>query len=733
LPEMRKGYHILTKLSSKVSFMILCGILSGFLLSSCGLNDDAPADSGVYDLGNLNGGCELKTEKLNLILEEDIAKDINCLEQNLDQFVQFVRREDSNYIGRLELNRFIDKFFPEGKEVARDLLKLVYDLNTIILNDPKDKLSVTKLKKLFTLFNIVNNEGRNLYTQLSGLDKNNYWARRNAIFRGVDLLAIKILETAPVDDSQNPQLIITDFLKELKEILELAPEQLNIEKIQSFLFAKKLILGGEPEIITSLQLKDLINRSAELLVLGMDVLFVETKEFKTNQEEYYFYYDVVNELTEYFFPFNDTEEILDHKDLLVVAEEIVGDSYNISNMDKSILVIKEKFFGGAPDRYNFRDLKTILNWGLEFSGMLYFNEITYEHYEEALSSPNPISGLSLPKLNNYHIFPQWMIKSMWENFSYISTNYRFFHDEDGKSHFFNYYKRFKSGFNKASMLRWAVKKVVSVYGHYPEGKRKKEADEDDLRRLLLDIEGLAKELGLWPKDFDKFVTEAIASSDLFVYHSDGNGSSSTEEITEYAVNALHGFELADTIHQRLQAHCDLLGEDGQSFAIPCFREYFLHVFFNELKYQKYYNRLFEYLNLNGIEELRQYLINIELYARIDPNPERPLTKEDLNRVVVIMTNLESAFIRFDVDKDGILNRGELDLAFLVFKSLVVKVAGLGDNADGLYKSIFLYLVKNMEVPSPVQLVWFHLFGKKKNITSTRFNISAILKNFVLSD
>ena len=74
------------------------------------MSDDAPADAGVYDIGNLNGSCELNTEALNEILSQDVSKDIDCLEDNLNQFVDFVRRENPNYIGRFELTKFIEKF-----------------------------------------------------------------------------------------------------------------------------------------------------------------------------------------------------------------------------------------------------------------------------------------------------------------------------------------------------------------------------------------------------------------------------------------------------------------------------------------------------------------------------------------------------------------------------------------------------------------------------------------------
>lgn len=709
--------------------MSLTGLVLSVSFISCGLSDDPPQDAGVYDLDNLNGGCELNTERLNKILEEDVSKDINCLESNLDQFVQFVRRENPNFIGRLELNRFIDKFFPESREIARDLLKLVYNINTLLLRDPVDQISVPKIKKLFQLFKITNNEGRKLYNYLEGLNEENYWTRRKDIFREIEGLVRSILGTIEDESNINPSLNITVFVEELKNILKLTDDQLNIEKIKSFLFAKKLIIGGEKELITSDEIVNLLDKSSDLVLLGMDGLFVKGMTFQNTTEEYYFYYDIVKELKGHFHPHADTELILEHKDLLTVVNEIIGDKYNIQNMDKSIQNIKEKFFGGAADQYLYRDVTTVLNWVLEFSGMLYFNEITYDFYKKELSSSKAVNGLTLPKVESYHVFPSWMIRNMWQNFDYISANYRFFHDKDGKSHYFNFYKRYKSGFQTASMLRWAISKVVQVYGHYPPGKRKKEADEEDFKKLFLDLQGVITELGLWPDELDKFVSEAIVSADLFMYHADGNGSASAEEFTEYGVNALHAFSIADKVHQKLQNHCDLLGEDGLSFTVPCFREYFLHVFFKELKYERYYDKLYEYLKLNGTDELQKYLINIEQYSRVNPSPDIPITKEDLNRIIVILTNLESAYLRFDIDKDGVLNRGELDLAFLVFKSLVIKVADLGTSGDSLYKSIFFYLVKHMKVPSPVKLVWFHVFAKKNKITSTRYNISAILKNF----
>ena len=710
---------------------LLIIIFSIIVFNSCGLSDDPMSESNVYDIADLESGCELNTDKLNKILDEDITKDINCLKDNIDQYVQFVRRKDPQHIEESELKQFINKFFPEDKDSIGKLITLVFKINTLLLRDPNGKISINNLSRFFNLFYSINDHGRILKRLFLNIDKNNYWSRRLEIFQKTEALSRDILRNIITSDTTDPELEVLSFIREVKEALDLNDDQINLRDIESFLFTKKLFLGGVKNQIKYSEVVNLLSRSSDLLLLGMDILYQTGKSHSNKMEEYYFYYDIVSEIKGHLVEYTDTELIMDHEDLLVVLDNFIGDKYDIQKMNDSILTIKKKFFGGAPDKYVMRDIVTILNWGLEFSGMLYFNEVTYNHYSDLMNSPEAIEKLSLPKLAFYDFLPSWMIKKLWENFEFISKNYRFFQDDDGRTHFLNYYKRFKSGYQIASMLRWAITKVVQVYGHFPPGKRRKETDQDDLKKLFTDLEGVVKELNLWPEQLDKFISEAIAMADLFMFNSDGNDSVSSEELTEYAANALHAFSIGDIIHTNLKNHCEIIDEDTESFDVSCFRENILTVFFDELNYQTYYEKLYEYLNLNGRDEVRDYIINIELYSRVENSDEVPITKEDLNRILVILTNLESTYLRFDADKDGILNRAELDMAFLVFKNLIIKVANIGDSADGLYKSIFLFLIKEMDRPTSLELIWFHIFGNKKNITSSRFNISAILKNFTI--
>lgn len=712
-----------------LKFTLLAIILLSFL--GCGIGDKDPEDLGVFDLSELGDGCDLKTDRLAKILDEDIEKDITCLESNIVQFADFVRREDNNFIARHELEKFIVKFFPNEAELATDLLKLVFDLNSLLLKDPQDNMSVKKLKDIFNLFRVANRSGRTLFQELKGLKKENYWQRRQQIFYHIEKLSTEILSITKRQSAFEQQLDIISFINTIKLSLDLNDDQLDPELIGSFLFVKKLLIGGESKNISSPEIEELLGKASNLVILGMDVFFVKGKEFINKEEEHFFYYDVVNEAIANFYPWDGTEHILEHQDLVKVVNEFIKDDYNVYNMEDSIKNIKTNLIGGSATSYRYRDLYKLAQWGLEFTGMLYFNDVTFGYYKTELESPNAIDSIDIPVLEPYHVFSKTLVKKFWEQFEYISVNYRYFHDNDGLAHFFNDYKRYQNGFNTTSMLRWAIKKIVNVYGHFPNGSNRRELDMEDVKNCVNDVEGLVKELGIWPNDIERFISELVNSSDLFQFHADGNKTASTEEVTEYAVNVLSSIELTTKIHDKLKQRCPIVDEELESFEVSCYREYFLHIFFKELNLQNYYDKLNDYVNMNGREEAQQYLINIELYARINPDESIPLTKEDLGRLITTLTNIESTFLKNDKNKNGILEREELDQAYLTFKNLIIIVSKLNNAPDSLYKSIFLYLIKNMEVPSPLKLISFHVFGKKKDITGTRFNISAILSNFVL--
>ena len=707
---------------------ILCCLV---VFSSCGLGDSADESLEVFDLGQLEGTCEFDTEKLGKILDEQIDAEIDCLESNLEKFTDFVRREDPRYVARGELQRFIDKFFPANKNTTvKELLKLVFDLNTVLLKDPKDKVSVGNISLLFKLFRIVNDEGRKLNNLITGMDEFSYWDRRQTIFTLTSSLgekALAVIRQRPASEASTLQ--IKDFLAELKKILEIGEADLDIELIDSFLFVKKLVLGGEKNVINAPQFEKLLELAPNILLLGIDAMMSGGKKFFSEGDKWFFFMDIVREFRGYFHAFDNEDEILTHKDLTNVAGRILGNKYSMENMEDSVRNLKTRLIGGSADSYTFGNLTTLVQWGQGIFEQLYFNEVTYYHYKEILDGPDAVTDLKRPELEEYKAFNKKSVPVLWDKFQELTSTHRFFQDANGWITFDNKYVRNASGYTMLTLFNWGLNKLIRVYGAPRENGWS--ISIDDMRVLIYEIEGLLREMDFWQADVERFLSETVNSSDNFQFNANGDMVADVYEATEYFNTVFTSVDITSEVHARLKSYCDIVDEEEKAFDIECYREHFYQVFFDEMHMEKYYPRLKEFLDGIGPEKALQHLINMETYSRIIPDPGLPMTQTDLGRVIIGFGNVESAVLRFDQNNSGgILERPELDNAFPVFKNLIIQVAQLKPATQFLAKSIFLYLVKEMKEPSTLQILSFHFFGKKKDITCDRFRLAGILSFFV---
>lgn len=710
---------------------ILLLLASMVLFNSCG--DEPLSDQGVLDISDLQEICPIDSKKLEKILDEDVSKEITCLEDNLKQFVTFVKRQNPDYIHVDELKKFINRFFPkEVAEKTNELLKFVYILNEILLKDPKNNLAVDNIPLLFEIFEVVNTHGGDIKTQFAKFSDDNtkYWNHRDqvsATLKGASSALMAVLTKRP---SVGKELNIIDFLEELKDILDLNDDQIDIPLIDSYLFLKRLVLGGDKRVLTDKELEVLFTNIGEVMTLGLDVLYVKHKEFEDPEEKNYFYLDVVKQAQTFFYPFEDSEHIFEFKELADVIERMLDNDWEMDNFKKSIANLKDRLIGGDSNNYSFADVKVIFGWAQEVFEMLYFNDVTFNHFLTTMQSPKVIETIRRPELPEYAIFTKDRQKVLWNQFEIITLHYRYFQDDDGFLHYYREFKRFRSGFNFTALLRYALTKVVTEYGFIPEGERRKHIDKQSVATFMREIEDAAKEIGLWPNDFDRFIGEAVDGADVFQYQGDGNGYANVEELTEYVSAIMSASKLTNQIHDNLANYCTPNGDEEDSYELACYREHFLHIFFNELGNQKYFSKLYEYIQSVGMSEAQQYLLNLEKYARVIPEESVPMTKVDLKRLVIAFSNVESIYILYDYNNDGWLDRRELDIAFFRFETTIMKVGELDSKTAKYAHSIFLYLIKKLEIPSTIQMAIFHYLTPKKKIKGTRFNIAAILAFFI---
>ena len=99
--------------------------------------------------------------------------------------------------------------------------------------------------------------------------------------------------------------------------------------------------------------------------------------------------DIVKDFKNYFFNFDNEEEILTHEDLVNVSERLLENKFSMENMEDSIQNLKTRLLGGSADSYSFGNVTTLVQWGQRIFEQLYFNEVTYSHFREILDGWKP--------------------------------------------------------------------------------------------------------------------------------------------------------------------------------------------------------------------------------------------------------------------------------------------------------------------------------------------------------
>ncbi len=140
----------------------------------------------------------------------------------------------------------------------------------------------------------------------------------------------------------------------------------------------------------------------------------------------------------------------------------------------------------------------------------------------------------------------------------------------------------------------------------------------------------------------------------------------------------------------------------------------------------------KYLQSTPEAEIQRFLIGVEGFARDIPDPKIPMNKRDLTLLLGAMINIETTFLRFDRNNDNIIDNSELDSAFEVYEEAIFSIARLKPDQRKYTKSIFLYMVKNMEIPKTgswldsVKFMYFHMWESRKTIHAKRLNIGTLL-------
>lgn len=678
-------------------------LISAIALSSCGyVSDKPPVNIDLYKADELQA-CKIDVTKLGEIFKADQLEQIRCLQQNFIQFTKYVRARENGSISETELSAFIKKFFQGQSDSIVKGLSLIFQLNMLLLKDEATKISRNNISPLFELLVKVNQEAITITQVLKEMDDENnqgkFWdlrARFNASITRFSEGTISIIEKSP---GLQQKLNIKDFILDASK--KLGSKEINPDTIDSLIFLKRILVGGEKEIITSNELGIIIKKLPKIMTLCFDLYFVKNTNFGSDADHARFYLNNVRDLYSIIQFTQGDFQLFTVDQILRLADGMIAKDKDLKKFKPSIVALKSRLIGGNKEAVSLHDLKAILDISHDLMERTYFNIVTYNIYRGALEQNGQIAYLAQLDLpNQYDLFSLRRVTELHQDFQDTAVNIRYFRDEKaGIPYYGTDIKRNKYGFLEASMMKWLAAKLLKGYGH-KNAAGAQQVSLLEFQAFLFDMKPVLEEFKLWSPNPATFATNAILLADLFQNKSNGDLEVNVTEATEYIQMILTSVEISDKFSSRLSAVCDAgINQDDPVFATECFNTHFFDTVLNQLNYKKFFPRLHEYVRNTQAFEVNEYLKGVEGFARDNPNPKLPVNNRDTILIMGAMVNIESTFIRFDSNRDNLIDYKELTEAFKIYKTAIIALAKLKPAEEIYAQSIFLYMVSKMEIPA----------------------------------
>ncbi len=560
-------------------------------------------------------------------------------------------------------------------------------------------------------------------------NKNNWGWKKEQFIKNFDEFQTYLTTSLNQNTYFPEKMEIFSFAKFLASKFESFP--INESFLESLTLLKVVLVGGPKATFNKLELLNILSKSNDLASITFDLIY-SSDETHSNQGKANLLYGAIKELrllitSQKYLHVTTVEDLL----------RIISTTLNkpaIINYRSTVEDLKEKVFGGYANSISVADISEMLEMAEGFLGRYYYFDIAFDAYEKQLNSPDPIQHLSYRHHKGYRAFSQEEILLYKNEFNDLVRKFRIYRNKDGTQYLGNTYKRTKVGLLELYAIKYFSTIIAKSYGHKVFEKDFYALNIKELNEVLFLFRPVLEDYGLWSVYPENFARNALLLSDLFQGQSDGNLSIDPSEAAEYGTLALFSMTVADRLVKSLKEKCDwIVYGDVEGFSLPCYRSHFFNITLNELDLKNKLPKLNAYIESVPEEERFRFLTAVEGFARESQDQNRPETRKDLVLLIGAMLNIESTFLRYDKNKNNLIDSNELDLAFPVYEDAIMQVANLDETKRPYAKSIFLYMIKEMEQPSTWDIATFHYnpFVSKK-ISSERLNIGALLYNMLLA-
>lgn len=660
--------------------------------------------------------CDLDVNRFQEIMNENIENQIRCLGENLNFFIKIVKSGKPGFLSRVELERYLADFRPDVKPEVIKALKSIFDLGHLITGEDPDFISKNTVDKVIEFGITFNREAALILGERFKDENTASWTLHN-IQRGEISVSTKaIIQGLRMIFNQDRKGQVHKLnILQLLDSFSTESTRETLEKAKKILFVKKILLGGEEEVITHQELERLILNFDHLVLIGFDIVRYKFIQLDQNSILQLLKTDV-NDLYKIITqgPLNDRDnetlftinKAIDALKLFVEKDDLDIEKFRNLIGDAKVIALNgnREEVKGSELKALFDHARSLLQTGTVFHRI-------YDKFSPYLDSPEPVT-IDFKEYRD--TFPEHQAEL--DQFERIVKKYRFMKGRFLSSFYTRGYKRNADAIFEIALIEYVMKLFFEHFGSISpntDAVGGYSMNQEQMRKMVKQFEQELIELDvLLPQRANGTSDNVALLGTLFQYQSDKNGVLDVNEGTEFAVSLFSSLNMADDLYLFMEEkNCDK--DQFDRFDPACVRENFLNGLCKN--YQKELPQLFAAFNVapNWCEdndfvnskEAAAYLDRAIEAARTcnyytDGNKEEiPYSKSDFMTIMVAMLHVETTVMRWDTNLNNILDASEVNKAYEIYSpALDGFLKDKNPVIQGFKKQIFQYMIKYEKIP-----------------------------------
>lgn len=506
----------------------------------------------------------------------------------------------------------------------------------------------------------------------------------------------------------------------------------DVQVFLDLMLLKKVFIGGDEESWSKEDLVELNGKASDLATVVFTTMFLDDYFGDQNSDKFRLYKENMLTLKSLLHSHDAHASLLDFDEFLNFIDTF-QDSVKSIDFLPSLKAIWPRIFKHDKGEVLVGDAIYIFEQIADLMQELEFNHKTMELHPSLMHEKDVIKYINFKRDKYYRRLGSANFYYLQHRLTHLLDKHRYFLNSRNYAIFDYDITRTTSGLTTFTSLRYVFEILMEAYGDVTSRDPISiQMDRTQVNTLLNDFKYIMMPFGLWTKYIETFARNTILMADLFQDVSNGNMKLDLTEMIDYGSMVLSALAMTNHTLDNFSNTCPNVGtKEAPAYEVSCYRPNFFKVILEDFGFKRYLPNLSKYLESVDATEALEFLTSTEKFARDIPDDSIPMAKRDFALLIGSLLSIESVFLKYDVNRNNIIDEDELNEAFKLFEDALIELAKLKDGKEKYAKSIFMYLVKYQELPEGTwDVAWFHYittnnpFGS--DIVAKRIHIGIIL-------